>query len=419
MNAVAYLLAFFSLLMSCLLFLRIKAPLGFIVLFPKLAAGALSPLWVVIGLLGAVLGWLGGAPLAVVGGSIGALCMAWYVRRVTAPHRGFEPAFGADWQKRIPAQRASHMLKRRWTPFLQDPKPPQPCWMRNLAFWTIPGTDRRLLCDLWQPPEGTAPSGVALVFLHGSAWTVFDKDFGTRPFFRHLVAQGHVVMDVAYRLCPEVDIYGMVGDVKRAVAWMKANADRYGVSRERIVLGGASAGGHLSMLAAYAPGHPLLTPEDVQEADLSVRGVISYYGPSDLRAVYEHTGQQRLVGLKKVPIGRADALGKSKKMVNAGRLDMLLGGHVNEIPDVYDLASPVTHVHPSCPPTLLIQGEHDIVTPIAATRAIYDKLVSMGVPAVNVVFPCTDHAFDLVLPRVSPSSQSALYDVDRFLALLE
>lgn len=56
------------------------------------------------------------------------------------------------------------------------------------------------------------------MYLHGSAWYLLDKDYGTRPFSRHLAAQGHVIMDVAYRLCPEVDIYEMVGDVKRAVA---------------------------------------------------------------------------------------------------------------------------------------------------------------------------------------------------------
>jgi acetyl esterase/lipase len=48
-------------------------------------------------------------------------------------------------------------------------------------------------------------------------------------------------MDVAYRLCPEVDIYGMIGDVKRAIAWIKANASRYDVNPEKIVLGGGSA----------------------------------------------------------------------------------------------------------------------------------------------------------------------------------
>jgi acetyl esterase/lipase len=97
-------------------------------------------------------------------------------------------------------------------------------------------------------------------------------------------------MDVAYRLCPEVDIYGMIGDVKRAIAWMKANASRYGVDPEKIVLGGASAGGHLALLAGYAPQHPELAPEDVKSADLSVCGIISYYGPKDLLTFYQYMG---------------------------------------------------------------------------------------------------------------------------------
>jgi acetyl esterase/lipase len=215
-----------------------------------------------------------------------------------------------------------------------------------------------------------------------------------------------------------VDIYGMVGDVKRAVAWMKANAAQYGVNLERVLLGGASAGGHLSMLAAYAPQHPSLTPEELKDTDLTVRGVISYYGPSDLRAVYEHTQQSRLVKLPKVPIGRESAEHKSGSMRDAGRLDILLGGHLAEVPEAYDLASPIQHIHSGCPPTLLVQGEQDLITPVKATDAAYRKLSEMGVPAINVVFPCTDHGFDLLLPGISPSSQSALYDVERFIALV-
>ena len=122
------------------------------------------------------------------------------------------------------------MLKRRWN--LRLPHTGEPRWEQDIPFWTIPGTDRKLLCDIWQPPAGVPPSGLAFVYLHGSAWWILDKDLGTRPLFRHLAAQGHVIMDVAYRLCPEVDIYGMVGDVKRAVAWMKANGAHYQVNPE-------------------------------------------------------------------------------------------------------------------------------------------------------------------------------------------
>ena len=268
---------------------------------------------------------------------------------------------------------------------------------------------------LWQPPEDIVPTGLAFIYVHGSCWYLFDKDFGTRPLFRQLTSQGHVIMDVAYRLCPEVDIYGMVGDVKRAVAWMKANAGRYGVHPERIVLGGGSAGAHLALLAAYTPKHPQLTPADIQGRDLSVRAVVSYYGPTDLRACYEHLDQKRMIGRPKVEIGMPE---NKKNFADVGRLDILLGGHPHEIPEVYELASPVTQVQPESPPTLLIQGEPDFIAPMAATNELHRKLVECGVPAINIVYPLTNHAFDLVFPQVSPPTQTAHYYLERFLALM-
>ena len=56
---------------------------------------------------------------------------------------------------------------------------------------------------------------------------MLDKDLGTRPFFAHLASQGHVIMDVAYRLAPETDMMGMVHDVKRSIVWMKEHALAY------------------------------------------------------------------------------------------------------------------------------------------------------------------------------------------------
>ena len=291
-GVLAYVLSFLCLILNGFLFLRLKPPYSFFfVWFPQLFAGALAPFLLILGLLGAGLGRLSQAPLAILAGLLGAGISLIYFARVTAPQPGFALAFGKDWQRQIPPRLETAMLQKRWSIGL--PRTPEPCWERDIVFWTIPceaftevSPGRKLLCDIWQPPEGAARSGLAFIFLHGSAWWVLDKDTGTRPHFRQLAAQGHVIMDVAYRLCPEVDIYGMIGDVKRAVAWMKASAGRYGVNRERVVLGGASAGGHLALLAAYTPDHPRLTPEDVRGSDQSVRAVIPLYGPTDLRACY-------------------------------------------------------------------------------------------------------------------------------------
>ena len=412
----AYSLAFLCLIMNVSLFVHLKPPYSFALCVLQVIAVDLSPVLVVLGLLGAGLGWLSHAPGAVAAGLLGAGISAIYIARVTVSQSGFELAFGKDWETRILPAQESHMLKRRWS--LGWPRTRAPRWERDIPFWTIPGTDRKLLCDVWQPPEGVPATGLAFVFLHGSAWWILDKDLGTRLLFRHLAAQGHVIMDVAYRLCPEVDIYGMVGDVKRAVAWMKANAASYQVNPARIVLGGGSAGGHLALLAAYTPHHPLLTPPELLGGDLAVRAVVSYYGPTDLRACYLHLDLARTIDLPKVEIGLPGAATMKKSMTDAGRMDTLLGGHLHQVPEAYELASPVAHVQAGCPPTLLIQGEPDVIEPAAATRVLYRKLVACGVPAVNIIYPLTNHAFDLLLPQVSPPAHAAHYYLERFLALM-
>lgn len=433
MKTMTRLLAFLSVAASSLLYVRIRAPMtplkGTLWIL-RLLAEAVTPFIVLTGTAAAGLALLARAPVAMLAGALGAVVAARDVRQVTAPHPGFARAFGVDWERAIAPERQIRMLRRRWTWHL--PAAPEARWQRDVPFWTLPDTDRRLLCDLWQPPSGVTPSGLAVVYLHGSAWYMLDKDLGTRPFFRHLAAQGHVVMDVAYRLYPETDMLGMVGDAKRAIAWMKAQAPTYGVDPERVVVAGGSAGGHLALLAAYTPTVGVLRPDDVGETDLSVRGVISCYGPTDLRAYYDHTRQnmwghlgqateahppsplmRRLLGTsyERLGLGKTGAGG-------AGAMEPLLGGTPETVPDRYALFSPSTHAQPGCPPTLLIQGKDDVIAPVAATNLLFEQLGAAGVPAVNIVFPHAEHGFDLTLPRWSPAAQTAWYYQERFLALM-
>ena len=399
----ATILSGLSFLMSALLLIRLKEPSP--VMFAKLFAGALSPYWAVAGAAGAVIGWAYQAIWVIPLGAIGAGMMLWYLWRCTREHKGFEKAFGAGWSERFDPQQTSRMVKRRWSPYINMKASPEPIWERDVPFWSIPGTEEELLCDVWRPGNG-ATSGLGLIYIHGGGWAAGEKDMFTRPFFHHLTAQGHTVMDVAYRLIPDVDIYGMIGDIKQAVAWMKTNAPRYGVDPEKIVLVGSSVGAHLALLAGYSSGAPELTPDELKDDDLSLSGIISYYGPSDLLASYDQWMKQ------------AESANRPEEYRYAGRLDVLLGGHPQDRPEAYQLANPATHVSPGSPPTLLMQGDKDLLVPVETTRALYAKLVESGVPAIKIIFPWTEHMFDLILPQISPPAQSSLYDVDRFLALL-
>jgi acetyl esterase/lipase len=433
LRILAYATSLFSAGLSLLHFLRIRSPKHNTFAAPKLLAAALSPYLAITGVLGMFLGFLSRTPFALVAGALGLWASARYVWRVVTASAKVATAFDRNEWESTEFRRADHMLRGRWTWHL--PALPEPEWQQNIPFYTIPDSERTLLCDLWQPPAGIQPSGLALIYLHGSGWHFLDKDVGTRAFFRHLAAQGHVVMDVAYRLCPEANWRGMLADAKHAIAWMKANAAQFGVDPEQVVISGGSAGGHLALLAAYTAHVPDLTPDDLKDVDLAPRAVISWYGPTDMLAYNAHAGmlfatlvQPGTDGLlERLQSWLMRAMGFNMPnprhwqpglTVQENMMRALFGGVPDEVPDEYRLASPIKYAGPECPPTLLLQGEHDSITPAAAVRALACRLREAGATVKHVEYPQTEHAFDLILPRLAPAAQASLYEVERFLALV-
>jgi acetyl esterase/lipase len=397
---------------------------GMLWLLPKLSAGAFSLEAALVGAAGALVGTVSGSLSVAAGYALVALVAGTHVLRTWRTPEVFTGAFGAPEPAVL---RPRYLLRRRWGVRLGSV--PEARVRRDIPFWTPPEAGRPLLCDVWQPAVEVPASGLGLVYLHGSAWTLLDKDCGTRTFFRHLAAQGHVVMDVAYRLYPETDMAGMVGDAKRAVAWLRAHAAAYGVDPARVVLGGASAGGHVALLAAYTEGHPELTPSDVRASDTSGRGVLGWYSPVDLAACYEHYENAELAEMMPVrpdwntpppPVLRrllgADAGRLGFQKVPAGRLDWIVGGSPQQVPERYALLSPITHVRTGCPPTLLMQGRDDIIVPPGPSVELQAKLHRLGVPAALLLLPHADHGFDLLGSDWSPAARQALWHAERFLA---
>jgi acetyl esterase/lipase len=422
----------FVLLLWCsLLFVPFRwRPAGIYLITEKALAVAYAPFIAAIATAVAVVGagyrsWWIAVPAGLA--AAGALVV---VVRVGSVRVDLTGVLGADWDERIPSRLRRQMVHQRWTGPIA--KSPQPRLRQDVAFATVPDDGRVLLCDVWQPPVGVAPSGVAVVYLHGSGYVIFDKDFATRPLFRHLAAQGHVIVDVAYRLYPETDVPGMAADALRAVAWVRERASELGVHPDRIVLAGGSSGGHLSLLAGYGPDAPALTPPELAGCDLRVRAVASLYGQVGLDSMYWHNGQDKtcrpddpqpdwtappsrmLVRL----FGANAARLRLQFFSSGGRSDWLVGGTPDAVPERYAQASALTYVDAQCPPTLLMHGTHDEMAPVAAVRQLQARLEQAGVPVTAAYLPHTDHMFDLVAMRWSPPARVAVYALERFLAVI-
>lgn len=428
-------LAFVNLLLTWPALIGLHQPTTLQLWMVKVFTSAISPFLFLSGLFIAIIGLIINSFVIIVIGSFSALLYLIHIVRISSASdaaNSFEQAFGMQWEDRINKERKTYFLPKRYV--LRLPNSPDPVFNQNISFYTIPGTSRQLLCDIWQPPKHIKNSGLAFIYLHGSAWTALDKDYGTRTFFRHLAAQGHVIMDVAYRLFPETDFMGMVHDAKHAIGWMKANAALYGINPDRIVIGGGSAGAHIALLAAYTSQNNQFMPMDLETVDLSVCGVISLYGQADLKATYYHTAQHLTTGSVLANKGKENSdsmpqwirkrMGENyhrlgfDKNTEPGRLSPILGGIPDKKPEAYSMFSPITHIHKDCPITLIIHGEQDILAPVKAIRQLYSGLRQADVPAVMQLLPQTDHAFDLILPKISPSAHNAFYETERFLALM-
>ncbi len=396
--------------------------LHFFLWLPKLLVTALSPLLTVVSWLLALLGRRRGDPWLMGLGVAGTAVALRHFAAVTAPREtALSDAFGPDWEARIPVPMHARLSRRRWRPLIVGE--PAGLVQRNVVYGVNPDASAPLVADILQPPPGVAPSGLALIFVHGGAWRYGRRNISKFPYFRQLAGQGHVIMDIDYTLNPHTSVPGMVMDVKRAILWLKAHAAEYEVNPERIVLTGQSAGGHLSLLAAYTPNYLGLQPKDeagkTMAGDTAVCAVISYYGPPDMVALHEDF-QARFEAVLAERVNRR----VNRLLQRIGEdgweqgLSALVGGSLADIPEMYRLISPITYVDADCPPTMLLHGTHDLLVDHEAVQRLHQALYLAGVPVVHLPLPGCEHSFESILPRVSPAAQTAVYYMERFLALL-
>src|SRR5262249_4168776 len=106
--------------------------------------------------------------------------------------------------------------------------------------------DKELKLDLARPPEGKGPFPVVVLF-HGGGWRMGNKR-DVRGWLPFLAEHGYVEASVGYRLAPDYTFPAQIEDAKTAVRFLQANAEKYGIDKERFAAMGWSAGGHVSCL---------------------------------------------------------------------------------------------------------------------------------------------------------------------------
>lgn len=229
--------------------------------------------------------------------------------------------------------------------------------------------------DVWRRRHLPAEPAPVLVFVPGGAWVHGSRVLQGYALMSHLAAKGWVCLSIDYRVAPHHRWPNHINDVKVAIAWARANVDRFGGDRDFVAVGGCSAGGHLAALAGLTAGDPEYQEHLPEGSDTSVDAVVGIYGRYDWEDRSTPERDRFVDFLERVVVNKRQ----------------------NRHGEVFRKASPIAQVHPDAPPFLVVHGSADSVIPVEQARSFVERLRGVSRSAVGYIeLPGAGHGFDMI-----------------------
>lgn len=243
----------------------------------------------------------------------------------------------------------------------------QPEIVRDVVYGHKDGL--ALTFDVLKPKANA--NGAAVIFMVSGGWVssyIEPQLMAIR--FKDVLDKGFTVIAVRHGSSPKYLIPEIVADVRRAIRFIRFNARQWNIDPNRLGVFGGSAGGHLSLVIGTASdnGNPE-AKEDFMKESNRVASVVAYFPPVDLRPLAR--------GVNAAPTG--------------GTLDRFpaLNFEKEKAPDY----SPIVHVSPDDPPTLLIHGDKDELVPIRNSQIIYEAFQKNNVKTQFITIEGAGHGF--------------------------
>jgi len=221
----------------------------------------------------------------------------------------------------------------------------------------------------------------AIILFSGRGWNTAQADCDAAQA-QHFASKGMVSVCASYRPATpgKATPLDSMADVRDAIRWVRANSLPLGVDPNRIAVQGSGSAGHLAASAAIFETKGTISP---------VPNALVLYSPA-----LDLDGNQALQQL----------LGAKETAANI---------------------SPASHVTAGLPPTIILQGDVDTVTPVAGAKKFCDKMQQAGNRCELNTYMYMGHLFtpkgkrDDLAPQTDPKvAAAALSKVDAFLASL-
>jgi acetyl esterase/lipase len=235
---------------------------------------------------------------------------------------------------------------------------------------------KALKMDLLIPES--ARKRTIVVYVPGGGFIVAAKESALN--LRTYVAEaGFAVASVQYRTTHDGANYrDGVEDIKAAIRYLRANAERYGIDASAVVVWGESAGGYLAAMVGVTNRDSTFDAGANLKQSSDVQGVIDDFGASDIsklaadfdavtqHAIYTNEGIVRYIG----------------KESGANTLDLGVAATA---------ANPIQYINADAPPFLIFHGNQDRMISPSQTLILHDALILAGVRSTRYVVDGAGH----------------------------
>jgi len=230
----------------------------------------------------------------------------------------------------------------------------------NITYGVADNYELKL--DVYRPTTAKAPTPVVML-IHGGGWIRHDKEGEVMSLLPYL-EMGWAAVNVEYRVARVSLAPAAVEDCRCALHWIGRNAAKYNFDIGKVVVTGASAGGHLALTTAMIPSSAGFDNRCVSQDDSKWSGPWPDITPN-VAAVINWVGATDVDDLLHGPNIRSWAVS-------------WLGSQ----PDREQMAkrvSPINYVRAGLPPILTIHGNGDPIAPYAQAVRFHEALTKVGV----------------------------------------
>lgn len=207
-----------------------------------------------------------------------------------------------------------------------------------------------------------------IVIIYGSAWFANNaKGMAYMSIGKPLTDAGFAVVSINHRSSGDAKYPAQINDVKGALRFIRANADKYKLDTSFVGITGFSSGGHLSSMAGVTNG---LKTRTIGEKTIDIEGTVggNEKCSSDVDAVVDWFGPVDMTRMDNCETVNDD---KSPEAA-------LIGGNPADNMDMIQLCSPYFYVSKTTAPFLVIHGNADSVVPYCQSVNFSEELKSQG-----------------------------------------